>query len=397
MVDLSTKFLGVNFKNPIVAAAGTITRLPQNAQSCIRAGVGGVVLKSTAAGHSGLERTVDLNPMRNSHHFLDKFGFPGALAHADFIFETRDEVIRNVEQVKPLAEKEGVVLIGSFCCLGPVEEQVILDRTKALEAAGADIVEISVSCPAMPPAEREAKTVELARDVHKHVKGKLGIPFYIKVGYPGLASWLERVKAVVDGGGKAIGTEHDIGTTWLDIETGKPICPNPKLQGHFAVAINSYAAALAAQANLQVVGGGGVWTWRDAVQLIMCGASLTYAHTAVLYHGYKRLTEIRDGLAQFMERKGYTRLDEFRGIAAPLVSNPSSMMKEWMTTRVVPKESVRITVDEAKCNGCGKCTVCWQNAIALKEDIARIDLKLCQRCGVCASICPTDAIALQIK
>ena len=125
----------------------------------------------------------------------------------------------------------------------------------------------------------------------------------------------------------------------------------------------------------------------------MCGAAIVGIETAVMYHGYKLFTEILDGLSGFMERKGYKAIGELKGIAAPYVEN-QTMVTEWLKHKLVPKESVSITVDESKCNGCKLCLVCLQDALIMKDGIANIDLKLCIRCGICESICPTEAIQI---
>ena len=125
----------------------------------------------------------------------------------------------------------------------------------------------------------------------------------------------------------------------------------------------------------------------------MCGATLTAVHSAIAYRGYGLVRRMLSDLSDFMDRKGYKSIDDFRGIAVPHIDNAEEL-GEWLKSRQVPAESVLIAVDEIKCNGCGMCTVCNTGAITLKEKVAQVDLQLCVRCGVCASICPRDAIFL---
>lgn len=125
----------------------------------------------------------------------------------------------------------------------------------------------------------------------------------------------------------------------------------------------------------------------------MCGASLTGVHCAVVYRGYKLFTQMRNGLTDFMERKGYKKIDDLRGLAVPHIDNAQEI-REWLKQRQVPAKAVKIVVDDTKCNGCGMCAVCNAEAVTMKDDIAGIDLKLCMRCGACATICPRDAISL---
>ena len=52
-----------------------------------------------------------------------------------------------------------------------------------------------------------------------------------------------------------------------------------------------------------------------------------------------------------------------------------------------------LKIDSTKCNGCGSCVeVCPQQAIAIHDDTAVINLRLCIQCGICLEICPAGAI-----
>ena len=64
---------------------------------------------------------------------------------------------------------------------------------------------------------------------------------------------------------------------------------------------------------MPVVAIGGIATWQDAVEFIMAGASAVQVGTAT-FANPNAMIEIIDGLSAFMKRKGYTKLDDFRGI-----------------------------------------------------------------------------------
>ena len=63
-----------------------------------------------------------------------------------------------------------------------------------------------------------------------------------------------------------------------------------------------------------MVGLGGISCWQDAVEFIMAGAAAVQVGTAT-FANPRCMTEIIDGVAQFMREKGYSRLDDFRGLA----------------------------------------------------------------------------------
>ena len=82
-----------------------------------------------------------------------------------------------------------------------------------------------------------------------------------------------------------------------------------KLIYELVEAINS----LPVEKRVPVVAIGGIATWQDAVEFIMAGASAVQVGTAT-FANPKAMIEIIDGLSAFMKRKGYKKLDDFRGI-----------------------------------------------------------------------------------
>ncbi len=94
------------------------------------------------------------------------------------------------------------------------------------------------------------------------------------------------------------------------------------------------------------------------------------------------------------DRKDYKKVDEIIGIAAGHIEN-SAEFNEFVKEKQIPKELVTIIVDPVKCNGCTRCTSCCNGAITMEEGLAIIDLECCERCGICETICPVQAIAIQ--
>ena len=395
MVDLSVDFLGVKFKNPIVAASGHITHSLESLRRCIQAGAGAITLKSiTFDPHTWFR---DARPR---YFFLDKYGRRNMFTQGGGRgFISPEAALKNIEKIKPMAEDEGVVVIGNIGAERPLDAEAIGDTAQDLERAGADMVEVTLTCPliTVDPLEGAKLDREAAALVLTALKGKISIPYYLKFFYKSDVILNDLIHIMEEKNSRALHISIGIPSVFIDIETGKPLVPVPKLYGPDFTGIVSYCTARAAQTtSMQIISGGGLWTYRDIVERIMCGATLTAVHTAVFHNGYKVFTQMRDGLTGFMERKGHGKLEDIRGVAVPHVTSPT-ILSGWLDENIVPKESVNISVDPEKCNGCGMCTACYNGAVALvalKEEKAVIDLELCDRCGICASICPKDAIEI---
>ena len=393
-VDLSVEFAGVRFKNPILAAAGTPTHTLVNLKNCIAAGVGGIEMKSMS-----LDVEMQGRP-RPANWFLDKYGEPRVLMTIEMAYLTPEEAIKNIKEIKPLAIKTDTriianIMTGKWSINNPKD---VLDLAKRAEEAGADMLAATTGCPfEIPPEKRESNIIEQIRFLIQTLKGQINIPFYIKsTGYSHDVFFLQQLKAIEDEGeGKVpIHGGQSIPATSIDIESGKPLLSYANIYGRHRAPIENYASWFTyTQSKLQYMSSGGLWTAKDVIERLMCGATLTGVCASAMYKGYAVYKEMIDGLESFFERKNYKSVKDITGVATPYIHDLGAYI-EFLVKRVAPKDVVKITVDPEKCNGCGECTMCLDSAVRIENGIAMIDLELCQRCGLCASICPTDAITI---
>ena len=98
------------------------------------------------------------------------------------------------------------------------------------------------------------------------------------------------------------------------------------------------------------------------------------------------------GLADFMERKGYTRTDDFVGLSLKRIRQDRMADFTWRGVA---------HVDQTKCNGCLLCVKSCQDAgthpgsISLKKGKAVVDYDICAGCGLCGIVCPREAITYE--
>ena len=382
-VDLA----GVKFKNPIIASAGTPTINVHGMEECIKAGAGGVCTKS-----------ISFQPFswplpRPANLFLDKFGDPGSIITLELGFWQPEQGEKFVKEIKPFAEKENTRVIANIA-VEEFEPEKLKDLAKRLENAGADLIEAACPCPILIPVEVADKWYQenLSR-VIEILKQAVNIPVYPKL----FADVLDEknISRIEEAGADAIHITPPPHGITVDIETGKPVIPiyglyyNRGWRG-----IGSYWTYLISKmAKVPVISSGGIFTGRDAMERVMLGASLVGICTPIIYYGYQRITKIIEQIDHFMERKNHESKDII-GIASPYVGDIEEFGK-LIVQRQVPKDALTINVNSEKCTGCGRCAVCNYGAIVMDDKLPQIDLNLCERCGVCDSICPTNAIIIQ--
>lgn len=405
MADLSVTFQGLKLKNPIQAAAGPAVATPWGVKKAIEAGVGMVVV-----------RTVSIDPgfqlmARPADWFLDKLGEVGTFVHMHTGMPSPEQAPTFVTKVKSLAKREGCKLVGSVMFLGEwtgvpphpprpagerPPEEVVADVAKSLEDAGVDALEIIAEC-YLTLSQKD--TIAFRREswprLIKAIKERgLGVPFWIKCGYNHDIFWLDDIKFMEEQGLGAVHQWGDTRSTFINVETGKPVLPVPVTYGRWRRGPDCYSTwVTASNSKLQIISSGGIWNWRDAVERLMCGATLSGVEVAVQYHGHKLFKEIIDGMNNFLDRKGYKKVKDIIGIAVPHIFNMTEFLSMYSQS-AVPKNSLKTIVDSTKCIKCEKCAACVFGAVTLLEGIPRINLNMCERCGTCVSICPTDALTI---
>jgi dihydropyrimidine dehydrogenase (NAD+) subunit PreA len=105
---------------------------------------------------------------------------------------------------------------------------------------------------------------------------------------------------------------------------------------------------------LPISGIGGIGTWRDAAEFILLGCGTVQVCTAAMHYGYRIVEDMIDGLQNWMREKGFARIEDFRGLSAPKVT-------DWNHLNLNFKIVAHIR--EEKCIGCELCYIaCWDGA-----------------------------------
>lgn len=305
MVDLSTEICGVKLKNPTILASGILGISSELLVNVAQAGAGAVTSKSCGL----LPRAGHPNPT-----VLEwKYGLVNAVGLSNPGVE---EEVKELKKARIELKKLGVPLIASFFA-DKVDNFTLL--AEKLSKAEPDFLEVNISCPNTESDlgrmfAAEAKT---AAAVTRAVKKRTKIPLIVKLS-PNVTDIKEIAKAVEAAGADAIAAINTVGPgMFINIESGKPILAN-KVGGLSGPAIRPIAIAkvfeICSVVKIPVIGIGGVTYGKDAVEMMMAGASAVEVGSAVYYRGIKVFEKINQEIKQFMKDHQLKKLSEFRGI-----------------------------------------------------------------------------------
>lgn len=311
MADLSVEFCGVRFRNPIVLASGVLGVTADSMAQVVRNGAGGVTSKSLWP----FEHKGHPNPtiITSEHWMLNAVGIPDAGPE-----KAREELahFREVCDAPFIANIVG----------GKMEDYVAIAKEVAL--MNPDIVEINISCPNVEDelGKPMACSIVKSSEVTRLVKAALAeagaghLPVVVKLS-PNVEDIVSIAASVLDAGADGVTAINTVGPGMaINIETAQPILAN-RVGGLSGPAIKplavKYVYDIYRARKCPIIGTGGVTTGRDAIEMMMAGATLVGVGTAVWARGQDVFGKIVDEMNEWCDANGVEKLSDLIGKAHP--------------------------------------------------------------------------------
>jgi len=299
---LAIEIAGLKLRNPTMLAAGILGLSGASLREVIENGAGAVVTKSV-----GLKpRQGYPNPavVQVRCGLLNAMGLPNAGVQ-DFV-----EEIREVKQFR--IDVPIIVSVYGFSA----EEFAKVARVA--EKAGADALELNVSCPHVKRTGSEiGQSPSLVAEVVEKVKAVVKKPVILKL-TPNVADVAEVAKAGVEAGADAITAINTLRAMKIDVETAQPVLAN-KIGGLSGPAMKPVAVRCVYEVyeavDVPVIGCGGVTTWQDAVEFMLAGASAVQIGTAIASKGLGVFNSVARGMDSYLRRKGFGSVKDIVGLS----------------------------------------------------------------------------------
>jgi dihydroorotate dehydrogenase (NAD+) catalytic subunit len=308
-LDLTVNLCGVDLPNPTVLASGILGLTHKVMARLARAGVGAITTKSTSlAPRAGYHNPVILKW---------EAGLINAVGLSNPGVEVMMEEIQAAkEEMAPL----GVPIIASIFADTTYDFGTI---TRYISKADPDLIEVNISCPNLDDryARMFAADAYVSAQVTHRVKRNTDIPVLVKLS-PNVTNIVEIAKAVAEAGADGITAVNSLGPGLiLDIETCRPVLSHgaggvsgPALHPIAVRCVRDICRAV----DVPVVAVGGVTTGRDAIEMLLVGATAVGIGSAVYYGGIDVFHAVCEDVKEYMERHGYRNLADFRGRATAI-------------------------------------------------------------------------------
>jgi len=298
---LSVNLAGLKLANPTMLASGILGYSAETLESIAEGGAGAVVTKSVGlkARRSYANPTV----VQANCGIINAMGLPNP-GIEEFSGEIR--TAKNRLNVPVIASVYGFS-----------EEEYATVTKKAVEA-GADAVELNVSCPHVKETGSEiGQNPEILKKVVSKVKTAVKKPVFVKLS-PNVTSITEIAEAAVKAGADALTVINTVRAMAIDTETAMPILSN-RVGGLSGPAIKPIAIRCVYEVydsvKVPIIGCGGVANWRDAVEFMLAGASAVQIGTAIALKGLGVFGAVARGIEAYLKKKDYGSVEDIVGLS----------------------------------------------------------------------------------
>ncbi len=315
-MDLSTKYMGLKLKNPLVPSASPLSKSVDMVKRLEESGASAVVV------YSLFEEQITHEAGELDHYM--SYGTESFAEALNYFPEAKefnlgpDEYLRHLNNLKSAVD---IPVIGS---LNGVSAGGWLKYAKLIEEAGADALELNVY---YIPAniEKDGTVIEeiYVRDLIK-IKKNLKIPVAMKLS-PYFSSMPNMAKKLDDAGADALVLFNRFYQPDIDL-ADLEVVPNLELSSSFEMRLPlRWIAILYGRIKANLAASTGIHTHEDVIKMLMAGADITCLCSELLGNGINRISEILKDLEKWMEEREYESVEQMKGsMSQKSVADPAA-------------------------------------------------------------------------
>ena len=315
-MDLSTTYLGLKLKNPLVPSASPLSEQIDNIKRMEDVGASAVVMYSLFEEQIRYDR-YELN----WHLTHGTESYPEALTYFPEPEEFKvgpEEYLKHIRQAK---EAVGIPIIAS---LNGSTLSGWTDFAKQIQQAGADALELNIyHIPTdldQPGSEVEDNYV----DILKAVKREVTIPVSVKLS-PFFSNFANMAKRFEETGADGLVLFNRFYQPDIDLEALE-VAPNILYSTPMAMRLPlRWIAMLYDRVGLSLAATSGIHRGTDALKCLMAGADVTMLCSSLMRHGIPQLQVIQKEMSEWMQEHDYESVEQLKGsMSQKNCANPSA-------------------------------------------------------------------------
>jgi len=316
MKDLTTKYLGLTLKNPIIAASSGLTASVQGIKNLEKNGAAAVVLKSIFEEEIISETQVELKKAEED-----------SMIYTD-LSETLDYIDLHIKEdrlndyLKLIRDAKKEVLIPVIASINCISTEDWIHFTSKIEEAGADAIELNIF---LNPADFHNKEFEKVYfKIIERVITKISIPVSIKI-----SKYFTRLgltaKALSETGISGMVLFNKFYTPDIDIDKLEmaPAKLYSKPEDHLETL--RWIAILSNRIDCDLAASTGIHNGNDAIKMLLAGAKAVQVASTLYLNGPDQIVRMIKQIEDWMDKKGFSSVSQFIGkISREYAGNPAA-------------------------------------------------------------------------
>lgn len=390
-INIETNICGIKLENPFLLSSSIVGSNYDKCKRALETGWAGVIFK-TICPFDIHETSPRFSALKNWDNSFT--GFKNIEQLSTHSLEKDCEILKKLKKEFP-----NKVIIASIMGRDENEWEMI---SKKITETRCDAIELNFSCPNMElngTGSDIGQNPEAVKRYTKAARRGTCLPLIAKM-TPNITDIKIPARAAKEGGANGISAINTIKSiTNIDFDT---LSPEPNVNGKTSIGGYSgkavkpialrFVTELTTDKQLKdtnISGIGGIYTYKDAIEFLLLGATSVQLTTAVMEYGYRIIDDLILGLKIFMKENKFKKISDFIGISKKCVVNLEKLERD---TILFPK------FNYDKCVGCGRCYISCKDGghSAIKFDSTKrkpiLDGSKCIGCHLCKLVCPNKAI-----
>lgn len=303
MADLTTTYLGLKLRNPIIAASSGLTDSVEKIKKLEEKGIGAVVLKSLFEEEIIMEMEEKMHQMTSRPYY-----FPETFDYMDEE-EKEDSVRQYLNLIKEAKSAVKIPIIASINC---VSSQKWTYLAKEIESAGADALELNLF---MLPSDFERSSEEnekVYKEIVNEVKKNTHLPLSVKISFYS-SNLGSKIIKLVDTGVKGIVLFNRFYNFDFDIDTfhitSHNVLSSPE---DYSLSLR-WIAIMAERVDIDLAASTGIHNGRTMIKQLLAGAKAVQVASTLYKNGNEQIGKMLADLEDWMKRNNFNKLDDFVG------------------------------------------------------------------------------------
>lgn len=315
MPDLSTRYLGLTLKNPLVASSSPLTSHLDGLLRLEDAGAAAVVLPSLfeeelIVEQEAMHRFLDLQDI--GHHESDTF--------LPELQDYRSRLDETLELIQAAKERLEIPVIAS---LNGIQEDGWIDYARDLQEAGCDALELNIYYVAADATESGGAVERRYLDLAHALRQQIRIPLAIKTSSQ-FSSFGHLLKGLEEIGIQGAVLFNRFYQPDLDLDSLKLVSRIAPSTAYEALLRIRWIGLLRHQTQLSLAATGGFHTAEDCLKALLVGADAVYLCSALLAHGPGHLGNLLISMRNWLETNEYDAVRQLQGsVCVPKAQNPA--------------------------------------------------------------------------